>query len=132
MKAKHFWLASVLVAASALSATAARASDEIIPSVSGEGCTNCGSGSSYHIGANLHLFHWGSSCAACGDHAWFSWRPGQVVSTLQAEASAKIHAIGDCIHSPTCAGAKNAQPIQPQYMYNPYVRSPRDYFMNDR
>jgi hypothetical protein len=115
MKAKHFWLASVLVTVSAFSAASARASDEVVAPVSGEGCTNCGTASGYHF----------------GDHAaWFTWRPGQVICCIHDKVDAKVQSLIDCIHKPTCAGAQ--QPIQPQYMYNPYTRSPRDYFMNDR
>jgi hypothetical protein len=125
MKAKHFWLASVLVAASALATASARASDEVIVNESSAGCTNCGAASGYHFGANLNIFHI--------DHAaWFTWRPGQVLCGLHAKVDAKIQSAIDCIHSPTCAGAKGNQPIQPQYMYNPYSRGPRDYFMSDR
>jgi hypothetical protein len=130
MKAKHFWLASVLVTVSAFSASA-RASDEVVAPVSVEGCTNCGTGSSSSLGAKLNVFHLGSSCATCGDHAsWFTWRPGQVICGIHDKMDAKVQSLIDCIHKPTCAGAQ--QPIQPQYMYNPYTRSPRDYFMNDR
>jgi hypothetical protein len=133
MNAKHFWLASVLVTASAFSAASARASDETIAPVSVEGCANCGTGSTSHIGASLNVFHLGGGCATCGDHgSWFTWRPGQVICGLHAKMDAKVQSLIDCVHAPTCAGAKGQQPIQPQYMYNPYTRSPRDYFMNDR
>jgi hypothetical protein len=127
MKSKHFWLASVLVAAAALSSTTARA-DEIITNGSGEGCTNCGTASKFH----LSIFHKESSCEACGGHAWLSWHPGQCIASAHACVDAMIQSLLDCFHKPTCAGAKANQPIPPQYLYNPYARSPRDYFMNDR
>ena len=128
MNAKHFWLASVLVTVSAFSAASARASDGTVAPVSGEGCANCGSASTSH----LNVFHLGSGCATCGDHAsWFTWHPGQVICGIHDKLDAKVQSLIDCC-KPTCAGAKGQQPLQPQYMYNPYTRSPRDYFMNDR
>jgi hypothetical protein len=129
MKVKHLLFASVLVAASALTSASARA-DEVIVSGSGEGCTNCGGESKFHFGAGI--FHRGSSCAGCGDYAWLNWHPGQGIQALHDSASAKIHAAIDCICNPTCKGAKANQPIPPQYLYNPYARSPRDYFMSER
>lgn len=126
MKSKHVLFAAVLVAASALTVSPARA-DEIITNVGGEGCANCGGASKFHFGTSL--LHHGSSCAGCGDHAWLNWHPGQAISSLHECASAKIHSL---CHPPTCAGAKANQPIPPQYLYNPYNRSPRDYFMSER
>jgi hypothetical protein len=129
MNSKHFWLASVLVAASVLSSTTSRA-DEIITNAPTEGCTNCGSASKFHLGASI--FHKESSCAGCEKHAWISWHPGQCLESIHVCIDSKIQSLIGCIHPPTCAGAKANQPIPPQYLYNPYVRSPRDYFMNDR
>ncbi len=132
MKAKHLWLASVLVATAAFSTTAARAADDVVIHATSESCPSCGTaGSKFHFGGGL--FHRPSSCSACGDHAWLNWHPGQVIGGIHESASAKIHSLCDGIHfpAPTCAGAKAAQPIPPAYMYNPYYRSPRDYFMSE-
>ena len=129
MHAKHLWLASVLVATLAISTTAVRAADDVVIHATSESCPSCETGSKFHLG----IFHHKSSCAACGDHAWLNWHPGQKLGELHDCASAKLHALGDGLHfpAPTCAGAKAAQPIPPTYMYNPYYRSPRDYFMSE-
>jgi hypothetical protein len=133
MKARLFWLASVLVATSAFSTNVACAADDVVIHATSESCPSCGTGSKLSFGNGLGIFHRKSSCSACGDHAWLNWHPGQVVGSLHASASAKLHSIKDSLHfpAPTCAGAKAAQPIPPAYMYNPYYRSPRDYFMSE-
>jgi hypothetical protein len=133
MKAKHLWLASVLVAITAFSTTAVRAADDVVIHATSESCPSCGTGSKLHFGGGLGIFHRPSSCSACGDHAWLGWHPGQVIGGIHESASAKIHSLTAGIHipAPTCAGAKAAQPIPPAYMYNPYYRSPRDYFMSE-
>jgi hypothetical protein len=131
MKAKHFWLASVLVALSAFSTV--HAADDVVIHATSESCPSCEGGSKFHFGGGLSIFHRPSSCSACGDHAWINWRPGQYIGEIHDSASAKLHALGDFhFPAPTCAGAKNnQQPIMPQYIYNPYYRSPRDYFMSE-
>ena len=112
MKPNRVLLGSVLVAALALTSTSARA-EEVIAKAPVGGCTNCGGD--------------GSPCAGCGDPKPH-WHPGQAIANLHDCASAKIHSLADCFHHPKPVYAP--PPIPPQYMYNPYNRSPRDYFMS--
>jgi hypothetical protein len=118
MKTKLPWLASVLLSAIAVTAASADWGDK--SPVASPGCSDCGSA---------------GGCSDCGSgKKLISWRPGQLISS----AGDKAHECWDkmtgwChIPPPTCKGARANQPIPPQFMYNPYVRSPRDYFMEDR
>ena len=129
MKAKHLWLASVLVALSSMTTGSVRAADDVVIHATSESCPSCEGGSKFK------LFHRPSSCSACGDHAGLSWHPGQLIGEAHDCASAKLHALADCFHWPAPSFPKDkaaaAQQNLPQYLYNPYYRSPRDYFMSE-
>jgi hypothetical protein len=119
MKATLPWFASVLLSAIAVSAASADWGDSR-PAAAGPACNDCGSA---------------EGCAGCGSgHGLISWRPGQVMSSACAKTHECWNTMTSWCHfpAPTCKGAKCNQPIQPQFMYNPYVRSPRDFFMEDR
>lgn len=122
MKTSIPWLASVLLAMSAVSAKPAQADQpaaqpaaQPAPALQPvpQGCSSCGDG-----------------CCEGKHH----WHPGAGIFSLCEKFDACMDAL--CAKSkslcPPCYyERKYGQPIQPQFMYNPYFRSPRDYFMED-